>query len=67
MTAAYALAFSCLLRSDELLKIQIHDIEVIHMQLFNLNVPLRKTNQFGGNSPYFSLYLQRLLILWCKV
>jgi hypothetical protein len=64
MTLAYILAFTCLLRSDELLKIQFHDIEVISMILFNLNVPLRKTNQFGGEPFMFFISLRPLLI-WC--
>lgn len=45
---AYALSFLCLLRFDEVLKIQMHDIEWISDTCIKLTLPFRKTNQFGG-------------------
>lgn len=46
----YSIAFLCLLRFDEVLKIQAHHIEVIsevegHIKL---TLPFRKTHKFGG-------------------
>ncbi|KAJ7892110.1 hypothetical protein B0H14DRAFT_2560482 [Mycena olivaceomarginata] len=48
LTLAYALSFLCLLRFDEVLKIQMHDIERISDTCIKLTLPFRKTNQFGG-------------------
>jgi hypothetical protein len=48
MATAYNPAFACLLRSDDLLKVQTYDIKV---KLFNLNVRSGKTIQFSGESP----------------
>ncbi len=49
VTLAYNLAFTCLLRFDEVLKIQSHDLillsEPAHLMV---TLPFRKTNQFGG-------------------
>lgn len=44
---AYTLAYVCLLRVDEVLKIQAHDIEVIDDETLQVTLPFRKTNQFG--------------------
>jgi hypothetical protein len=46
----YSIAFLCLLRFDEVLKIQAYHIEVIsevegHIKLI---LPFRKTHKFGG-------------------
>jgi hypothetical protein len=46
--AIYTIAFWCLLRVDEVLKIQIHDLEVISGTSIKLTLPFRKTDQFGG-------------------
>lgn len=46
--AAYTIAFLCLLRFDEVLKIQVHDIEVISPTCIKLTLPFRKTDQTGG-------------------
>lgn len=46
--ALYLLAFWCLLRFDEVLKIQIQDIEVVSETCIKLTLPYRKTHQFGG-------------------
>ncbi|KAJ7830225.1 hypothetical protein B0H14DRAFT_2366006, partial [Mycena olivaceomarginata] len=56
LTLAYVLAFLCLLRFDEVLKIQMHDIEWISETCIKLTLPYRKTNQFGGIKPFY-LYL----------
>jgi hypothetical protein len=51
MSAAYTIAYLCLLRFDEVLKIQVHDITFVltaegkHMELL---LPFRKTEQCGG-------------------
>lgn len=50
MTAAYTLAFLCLLRVDEVLKIQMHDIKFVTPKCIQLNLPFRKTHQNGGLS-----------------
>ena len=44
---AYTLAFVCLLRVDEVLKIQSHDIEIVTDDLLKVTLPFWKTNQFG--------------------
>ena len=48
LTLAYNLAFSCLLRFDEVLKIQAHDITVHSNGCLEIRLPYRKTSQFGG-------------------
>lgn len=50
--AAYTIAFLCMLRSDEVLKIQAHDLKLFSNGLV-LTLPFRKTHQLGGrrNSP----------------
>ncbi|KAJ7331071.1 hypothetical protein DFH08DRAFT_708672, partial [Mycena albidolilacea] len=53
LTLAYVLSFLCLLRFDEVLKIQIHDIEWISSTCIKLTLPFRKTNQFGGIKPFY--------------
>ncbi|KAJ7765926.1 DNA breaking-rejoining enzyme [Mycena maculata] len=56
LTLAYVLSFLCLLRFDEVLKIQMHDIEWVSDTCIKLSLPFRKTNQFGGMKPFY-LYL----------
>jgi len=48
----YTLAFTCLLRFDEVLQIQHHHIKVIDKEAgkIELNLLFRKTNQYGGMS-----------------
>lgn len=46
--AAYTISFLCLLRFDEVLKIQAHEIEVVSEICIKLTLPFRKTSQFGG-------------------
>lgn len=47
----YAIAFLCLLRFDEVLRIELKDIEVIDKWKghIKLTLPFRKTHQYGGN------------------
>jgi hypothetical protein len=53
LQAAYTIAFLCLLRFDEVLKIQAQDIEVLSATSISLTLPFRKTSQFGGKLPHF--------------
>ncbi|KAJ3904865.1 hypothetical protein F5879DRAFT_800814, partial [Lentinula edodes] len=53
----YTLAFCDLLRIDELLKIQVHDIEIDEnletgATTLTLTLPFRKTSQFGDIKPF---------------
>ncbi|KAJ7709109.1 DNA breaking-rejoining enzyme [Mycena olivaceomarginata] len=58
---AYVLSFLCLLRFDEVLKIQMHNIEWISDTCIKLTLPFWKTNQFGGVKPfYLHLFSQHL-------
>ena len=56
--AIYTIAFLCLLRIDEVLKIQIEHIEFVDRGTKDyrmiLTLPFRKTHQFGGK---LSIYL----------
>ncbi|KAJ3753267.1 DNA breaking-rejoining enzyme, partial [Lentinula raphanica] len=57
LTLGYALAFCGLLRIDELLKIQLHDISVnvdanTQRTKISLQLPFRKTSQFGDIKPF---------------
>ena len=45
---AYTISFLCLLRFDEVLKIQAHDIEFMSETCIKLTLPFRKTAQNGG-------------------
>ena len=51
---AYTIAFTCLLRVDEVLKIQCHDIKLVTNSkgevALQVTLPFRKTEQFGGAS-----------------
>ena len=53
VTLAYNLAFTCLLRFDEVLKIQCHDIRYFPSrdevrERLEITLPFRKTSQYGG-------------------
>jgi hypothetical protein len=50
----YSIAFLCLLRFDEALKIQAHHLEVIDEVRgeIKLTLPFRKTHKVKGKSPY---------------
>lgn len=45
---AYRIAFICLLRVDEVLKIQSHELILLEGNKLQLTLPFRKTSQFGG-------------------
>ncbi|KAH9007917.1 hypothetical protein EDB85DRAFT_1866007, partial [Lactarius pseudohatsudake] len=49
---AFTLAFSCLLRVDEVLKIQSHDFIQLGGDRLQLTLPFRKTSQFGDIKPF---------------
>jgi hypothetical protein len=51
---AYTIAFSCLLRIDELMKIQSHDFRLLDDKTLELTLPFRKTDQCGGKLFTFS-------------
>ena len=46
----YTIAFLCLLRFDEVLRIELKDVEVIDQKKgqIRLSLPFRKTHQYGG-------------------
>ncbi|KAJ7796116.1 hypothetical protein B0H14DRAFT_2916389 [Mycena olivaceomarginata] len=67
LTLAYVLSFLCLLRFDEVLKIQIHDIEWISDTCIKLTLPFRKTNQFGGVKPFYLHLLPPHLAHRCPI
>jgi hypothetical protein len=46
--AAYVIALLCLLHLDEVLKIQVHDIEIVSPTCIKLILPFRKTDPNGG-------------------
>ena len=57
LQAAYVLSFLCLLRIDEVLKIEMHHIEFISDAKIKLTLPFRKTHQFGRKLPVGILHL----------
>lgn len=48
LQAAYTVAFLCLLRFDEVLKIQVQDLCFETPESIRLTLPFRKTEQTGG-------------------
>ncbi|KAG1800902.1 DNA breaking-rejoining enzyme [Suillus plorans] len=50
--AAYTIAFLCMLRSDEVLKIQLHDLHFFSNGLV-LTLPFRKTHQNSDIKPFW--------------
>jgi hypothetical protein len=50
--ACYTIAFSCLLRFDEVLRIRVEDLEVESSTVIILTLRWRKTAQFGGMQPF---------------
>jgi hypothetical protein len=60
LQALYTIAFWCLLRFDEVLKIQFQDLEVVSSTCIQLTLPFRKTDQFGGE-------IFRPLICFCRL
>lgn len=47
---AYTIAFTCLLRVDEVLRIQCDDFVLLDDNRLQLTLQFRKTSQFGGAS-----------------
>ncbi|KAJ7651100.1 DNA breaking-rejoining enzyme [Roridomyces roridus] len=50
--AVYIISFLCLLRFDEALKIQVHEVRLIGDSAVELTLPFRKTNQDGDIKPF---------------
>jgi hypothetical protein len=59
--AAYTIAFLCLLRFDEVLKIQVHDIEIVSPTCIKLTLPFRKTDPNGGEYQLCSMNKSKLI------
>jgi hypothetical protein len=59
LQAIYTLAFICLLRSDEVLKIRWDHVEFVkdddNSEYMVLTLPFRKTHQDGRKLSYFSI------------
>ncbi|KAH9003271.1 hypothetical protein EDB86DRAFT_3062790 [Lactarius hatsudake] len=64
---AFTLAFSCLLRVDEVLKIQSHDFINLGNNRLQLTLPFRKTNQFGHIKPFVLHKLPEPMAHLCPV
>ncbi|KAJ3759914.1 hypothetical protein EV360DRAFT_81672 [Lentinula raphanica] len=66
---AYTLAFNCLLRVDEVLKIQAHEIRLVpgKKQCLEVTLPFRKTNQFGKVQPFYLYALPTSLKHLCPI
>ncbi|KAH8997636.1 hypothetical protein EDB83DRAFT_2238537, partial [Lactarius deliciosus] len=64
---AFTLAFSCLLRVDEVLKIQSHDFIHLGNNRLQLTLPFRKTNQFGHIKPFVLHRLPEPMAHLCPV
>jgi len=56
--AIYTIAFICMLRSDEVLKIRMEHLEILPTKII-LTLPFRKTHQFGGKPCFISFRTQR--------
>ena len=57
LQVAYTIAFTCLLRVDEVLKIQCQDIILLDDDRMQLTLRFRKTSQFGGASNHAAVLL----------
>jgi hypothetical protein len=55
LTLAYAIAFLCLLRIDEVLRIEHRHIQLLENGRLEINLDYRKTAQFGGAYQMFHL------------
>lgn len=70
LNLAYTLAFTCLLRFDEVLKIQAHDMTIFSdptngdMRL-EVKLPFRKTSQFGGACVIYATVYMPSFCLHC--
>ncbi|KAH9032741.1 hypothetical protein EDB84DRAFT_1438558 [Lactarius hengduanensis] len=63
----YTIAFTCLLRVDEALKIQSQDITMLSKNKFQLTLPLRKTSQFGNIEPFVLHRMPKSMAHLCPV
>ena len=63
MHCIYILSFLCLLRFDEVLKIQLHHIKIENAETceISLHLVFRKTKQEGGKNRVYSLVLITLI------
>jgi len=59
--AIYTIAFICMLRSDEVLKIRMEHLEIFPTKII-LTLPFRKTHQFGGKPRFYFLLSLKILI-----
>ncbi|KAF9070190.1 DNA breaking-rejoining enzyme [Rhodocollybia butyracea] len=66
---AFTLAFACLLRVDEVLKIQAREIEIVlgQKKCIKVTLPFQKTNQFGHVQPFYLYALPNSLKHLCPV
>ncbi|KIK05452.1 hypothetical protein K443DRAFT_120460, partial [Laccaria amethystina LaAM-08-1] len=64
---AYTIAFSCLLRIDELMKIQSHDFRLLDDKTLELTLPFRKTDQCGEIKPFVLPRLPEEMAHLCPV
>ncbi|KAJ7618074.1 DNA breaking-rejoining enzyme [Roridomyces roridus] len=67
LQCTYVLAFLCLLRFDEVLKIQLEDIEFVSPICVKLTLPFRKTHQFGNVQPFYLYLFPEPLAYLCPV
>jgi hypothetical protein len=70
LNLAYTLAFTCLLRFDEVLKIQAHDITIFQKThntdvRLEVRLPFRKTSQFGGVCVIYATHCISSFCLHC--
>ncbi|KAJ3728953.1 hypothetical protein C8R42DRAFT_716828 [Lentinula raphanica] len=66
---AYTLAFTCLLRVNEVLKIQAHEIQLVpgNKKCLKITLPFQKTNQFGKVQPFYLYALPSSLKHLCPI
>ncbi|KAN0137547.1 hypothetical protein V8E53_004598 [Lactarius tabidus] len=64
---AYTIAFTCLLRVDEVLKIQSKDITLLNEDKLMLTLRFRKTSQCGDIKPFVVCRLPREMAHLCPV
>ncbi|KAJ7602151.1 hypothetical protein FB45DRAFT_761277 [Roridomyces roridus] len=67
LQCTYVLAFLCLLRFDEVLKIRLEDIQFVTPTCVKLTLPFRKTHQFGNVQPFYLYLLPEPLAYLCPV
>ncbi|KAK0435126.1 uncharacterized protein EV420DRAFT_1217721, partial [Desarmillaria tabescens] len=72
LQAVYLVAFTCLLRIDEALKIQVHDLRFYDDELdgtacVSVTLPFRKTNPYGKIPPFILRELPEHMAHLCPV